>query len=326
MVFNKLDFLYKNVITKEDIYKQVTGPKAGYTIRAITGLKEVSGTNLIELSGTSIKIKKNTGIFTANIVLQHPNYLDTTITGATFERKEHIFVFDEKTGTITGIKKNVKTPRDIVIPDQINGIEVEHIGNNAFASDNPRGSGVPVTVILPKNLKTIGARAFYACLGLRDLVIPKTVTSIGSQAFYVCLSLTSLTLPNNLRSIESKTFTQSSLNHITIPDKVTSIGDAAFSNCMKLTSIKIPESLTSIGFLAFWNCTSLPSITLPASITTIEQNAFKDCTKLTATIKQSDPSKITLHKDVFDDVQRIMVPASSVATYKAANLWRQMEK
>ena len=319
--FDKLDFLYKSVITKEDIHKQVTGPKAGYTIRAITGLKEVSGKNLMELSGTSIKIKKNTGIFTANIVLQHPNYLDATITGATFERKEHIFVFDEKTGTITGIKKNMKTPRDIVIPDQINGIGVEHIGNNAFASDNPRGSGVPVTVILPKNLKTIGSSAFYSCLGLRDLVIPKTVTSIGSQAFYSCLSLTSLTLPNNLRSIESKTFTQSSLNHITIPDKITSIGDGAFSNCMKLTSIKIPESLTSIGVFAFWNCTSLPSITLPASITTIKQDAFRDCTKLTVIIKQSDPSKITLHKDVFDYVQRIMVSSSSVATYKGATTW-----
>ena len=63
-------------------------------------------------------------------------------------------------------------------------------------------------------------------------------------------------------------------------------------------------------------------ITLPASIKTIGKQAFKACTKLTATIKQADPAQITsVAVDAFDDVEKILVPASSVAAYKAASRW-----
>ena len=46
------------------------------------------------------------------------------------------------------------------------------------------------TVVLPENLNTIGARAFYGCSGLSEIVIPDKVINMGEYAFSGCTDLT----------------------------------------------------------------------------------------------------------------------------------------
>ena len=103
LAFQKL-ITYKTLITKEEILAALTGdtPRKGYRLKKITNIKAVTGGADLaqELSGLAIHIKKQAGIFTADLVLRHPKYLDTTLTGVTFE-KEKAFVFDKKTKTIS---------------------------------------------------------------------------------------------------------------------------------------------------------------------------------------------------------------------------------
>ena len=117
--------------------------------------------------------------------------------------------------------------KDIVIPNEYNGL--------------------PVT--------SIGIAAFDGCTLLESITIPDSVTSIGYAAFRSCTSLESITIPDSVTSIGNAAFCScTSLENITIPDSVTSIGAEAFYDCDSLESITIPDSVTSIGADAFDEC------------------------------------------------------------------------
>ena len=129
-------FTYKKVIPPGDILAQVRELSGaflgeGYSLKRISNIKALSGgSDIAEVSGISIKIKKQAGIFTADLVLQHPLYLDMTITGALFQREE-AFIFDDKEKAIIGVTPKYanifSTATEITFPDQINGINVEEI-------------------------------------------------------------------------------------------------------------------------------------------------------------------------------------------------------
>lgn len=56
------------------------------------------------------------------------------------------FEFDKATQTIVQYSQRTEAPRDIVIPNVIDGVEVLHIGENAFAGQQL------MSVVLPSNL------------------------------------------------------------------------------------------------------------------------------------------------------------------------------
>ena len=317
--FKRLTVSNKTLITKEDITKRIADKK-GYTLKAISGLQAVSGgPGLVELSGDShlsIAIKKAAGIFTADLVFEHPEYLDTTITGATFEKKEPVYVFDEKTGTISGVTAQYKTyfstAASVTFPDEIDGVEVEVIqgfdpGGQSKNVFGVRASRNIKTIRLPKNLKIIGGVAFSG-VGLTSLTIPKLVTSIGQNAF-----------------------AGAKLTSLIIPDEVTTIGLGAFTQCRDLTSLTIGSKVTTIKRNAFAQCTNLLTTTIPLSVKTMEYESFAYCTKLTITFKHTHPSHITLSSgSLFGQVvgglmpiKKIIVPKGASDAYKKSNLWSQ---
>lgn len=231
------------------------------------------------------------------------------------------FDFNSSTRTITAYythesnnSSNPACPRGVVIPENINNIPVEAIGNTAFYSAMITSVIIPNSVtsigiaafrdneitslVLPNSIPTIGPAAFYnnklTSLVIPDsvtsiefnafydneltsLVIPDSVTSIGSAAFRGN-SLTSVTLPNSLTSIPSQLFHSNNLTSINIPSSVTSIGDSAFFT-NKLTSATIPSSVQSIGASAFWG-NPLGTISLPTA-TTVGSNAFSSSVTIT---------------------------------------------
>ena len=107
--------------------------------------------------------------------------------------------------------------------------------------------------------------------------------------------------------------------------KVTSIGNYAFKYCEYLSSVTIPENVTSIGENAFFYCSSLSSITIPASVTSICSYAFARCTALQK-VTCLGVTPPVCDSDVFRDVDVskciLMVPDSSVNSYKSANVWK----
>jgi len=177
------------------------------------------------------------------------------------------------------------------------------------------------SVIIGKNVESIGSHAFYCCESLTNVLLGDNVKHIGESAFRNCSSLTSIEIPNSVTSIGNSVFSGcpiekatipsiaissirnsklkevviiggdsisssafsgcSSLTSIEIPDSVTSIGSSAFNSCSSLTSIVIPNSVTNIGASAFINCTSLTSLTIPENVAHIGDSAFKNNTSIT---------------------------------------------
>jgi len=171
-------------------------------------------------------------------------------TGAAASVNQSDFEFDGDTGTIT---KYIGSETEVVIPSEINGVEVKNIGDSAFSSSS--------------NLSN--------CNSIKKITIPDSVTSIGNSAFKDCSSLTSITIPDNITSIKDNTFLRcSSLSNITIPENVVSIGNDAFHECKRLMSITIPNSVTSIGEDAFYCCQGLLSIKIPKNVRSIGRDPF----------------------------------------------------
>lgn len=124
----------------------------------------------------------------------------------------------------------------VIIPEQIDGIPVTIIGDQAF------WNCVKLTSItIPSSVVSIGDKAFENCVGLISISISDGVTTIGDEVFYNCRNLTNISIPNS----------------------VTSIGRYAFFNCESLTDITLPDQMTSIENDTFYDCTGLANITIP---------------------------------------------------------------
>ena len=219
----------------------------------------------------------------------------------------------------TGIKNYMFYKCDLLtsvtIPDSVTSI-----GDFAFQHGNSLA-----IVTIPNSVTSIGKSAFQYCLQLRSITIPNSVTRIGQNSFESCIALASVTISNSITSIESNAFKNcSSLTSITIPDSVIYITSGAFYGCGALTSVNIPNSVTSIGDNAFYNCHSLTSITIPNSVTRIAgyalQIGYLD-NKATITMLPTTPP--TIQSSTFNrtNLNKIIVPAGTGATYKAATNW-----
>ena len=89
-------------------------------------------------------------------------------------------------------------------------------------------------ILLPKNLKTIGYRAFANCVNLNRIVIPNLVEEINSMAFWNCRGLENIDIDKSscLTTIGNQAFTTKSvLKNLIIPITVTNISSEAFLGC-----------------------------------------------------------------------------------------------
>ena len=174
----------------------------------------------------------------------------STITQAqyTLQPSDVDFSDGEITDYINTIEKN------IIIPDNFDGVDVETIGSYAF-EDNKL-----TEVIIPNSVKSIGSYAFEDNK-LTEVIIPNFVKSIGESAFYFN-QLTEVSIGNSVNSIGKYAFYGNQLTNVIIPNSVTSIGEKAF-RFNQLTEVSIGNSVTSIGKDAFTFNTGLTSFNLP---------------------------------------------------------------
>lgn len=176
-------------------------------------------------------------------------------------------------------------------------------GKSLFAKLVDR-SITEVTVSDLDGITKIDDYAFYQCSNLRAITIPESVMSIGDNAFNECLALIDFIFPTT----------------------ITDIGIYAFMNCIKLTSAIIPNSITTLKSGIFYYCYHLANIIIPASITTLKSGVFRYCstsTELGGTYTILATAPPTIQSDTFQDakINKIIVPAGTSATYKAATNW-----
>lgn len=206
----------------------------------------------------------------------------------------------------------------VKIPDGVTSF-----GNLAFA-----GCSKLTSVNIPDGVKSID-NVFTGCSSLTSINIPNSVTSI-SYAFFRCSALESVNIPEGITSIGNLAFAAcTSLTSINIPNSVISIEDSAFESCKALASINISDNITSIGNNAFLGCKTLTSIDIPKGVTSIGESAFYNCTAL----KEIHAMPLTppliptsADKEPFENVNKsgcvLYVPAESVDSYKAADVWK----
>ncbi len=269
----------------------------------------------LSLMGSSVPLygQNFPQLMTISVSAAEETYEDFTVTVDTDSNTAQIVKY---TGEAT----------EIAIPDNINGVPVRAIQDEAF-----RKNQTLTSIIIPDTVRNIGYSAFRECSALESIIIPDTVTSIGNYIFASCENLKSVKLPTKIKTIPEgafyncsvleeviapegittigyAAFSATGLQQFTIPETVTMIDGYAFSNS-HLTSITIPKNVENLcshksGNVpwgeqpAFGNCKYLETVIIEEGVQTIEARVFKDCTALKSV---TIPSTATLQEQIFQN-------------------------
>ncbi len=206
------------------------------------------------------------------------------------------FSFDKTTGTLTSY---AGTEKDIVIPNTIDGVTVEHIGDTDFSASWSTGDSHYITfkltsVVLPPNLKTIGESSFKSN-NITNVVMPDSVTNVGKMAFYNNTTIENVVLSDSLIKLGESAFENNKVKVLKIPDSlkviekttfknnaivtldlgnVVSISEGAF-NTNNLGNLELPDSLKVVGKDAF-RVNAIDSVEFPTGMTAIGEFSFYD--------------------------------------------------
>ena len=135
-------------------------------------------------------------------------------------------------------------------------------------------TGSATRVVVPSNVKRIGAAAFSANKNITEVVLPDGVEAIGRNAFSQCSKLKEITIPASLKVIEKYSFMGTGVETVVLPENITEVGSGAFAFCKNLEKINIPEGITELSEDVFLNCAKLKDVTISNSVKIISQYAF----------------------------------------------------
>lgn len=229
------------------------------------------------------------------------------------EADNFTFTVENDEVTITGY--NGTSDGVLTVPDEIDGLPVTVIAENAF-----RNQKNITEFILPDGLKAIGQYAFRECAQLEKVEIPSGVKTIERGTFDSCEALKEVILPDKLITIGEQAFECCrSLESITIPNSVTTVKMYAFFSCYELKDVSLPDGLTLLGEKAFGQ-TAISNITVPKGITKLEMGVFSQCPNL---------EEIILADTITEIGEYAFGESSSFKTinyYGNEELWAEVEK
>ena len=162
---------------------------------------------------------------------------------------------------------------DVVIPENIYGVSVAGIADEAFKNC----TGIK-SITIPHCVSDIGAGAFMGCTGLAGIRLPRGISGIGYQTFKNCTALASVRIPDSVTVICGEAFYGcSSLKSVYLPGSITDIYDSAFYGCTSLEAANIPYNTTDVNSKVFGGCSALKCMTVPYDVSFIHPDAFEGC-------------------------------------------------
>ncbi len=192
------------------------------------------------------------------------------------------YVNDNDTVTISGYEETC--PKDVVIPNKIDGKVVTKIGLSAF-----KQKGI-TSVVIPDTVTDIGDDAFRSN-NLTSITLPSSLTTIGMWAFEYN-QITSLVIPEGVTNVKQDAFYYNRITSLTLPSTLRYIGNYAFSS-NQITDLVIPDGVKSISTRAFFN-NPLERLTIPSSVTLIQSYDTFSLDNITY-LSTDAPSSSNLH-------------------------------
>ena len=207
---------------------------------------------------------------------------------------------------------------DIVIPEQIEGLDVVRLGDTAFT-----GKHQIERVTLPSHLQEIGSYTFADCPCILEYKVAEGNVNFESRdgVLYTADGLTLLryplgtepkkaVVPDGVKMVGNVAFTCSlTLEEIELPASLVAIGISSFSDCTLLKSVEIPEGVELIDSFAFNSCKNLESVRLPSTLIQIGDGAFSG-TALTKIGLPSSLQKIGMQAFAATKLTEVSIPAS----------------
>ena len=151
---------------------------------------------------------------------------------------------------------------EVVVPAELDGYPVSHIGWQAFAETDTL-----TRVVIEEGVECIDWQAFLNCPNLTSVSIPTSLTSIDIEAFDGCGRLTAISVaPGNPAYVSQNgvlfngdqtqlvEYPEGKTGFYSVPEGTQRILSWAFSGCSGLTGILIPDSVTDIDPEAFLGC------------------------------------------------------------------------
>lgn len=175
---------------------------------------------------------------------------------------------------ITGCDDSAES---VKIPDNIGGVPVTEIGDNAFLEHKNLAE-----VKLPDTIEKIGEFAFRECTSLKSIVIPESMESIGWFAFYGCSKLEDITFPDKLVRIADHAFSGTAW-YRSKPEGLIYIGKMAYyykGYPERYCSLKIADGTLGLADGTFYFCSDIQEVTVPESVEVIDSTAFYLCANL----------------------------------------------
>ena len=164
---------------------------------------------------------------------------------------------------------------NVVIPAQVDGIDVVEVAENAF-----KDCTSVKTLLIPDSVKSIGRGALAGCTSLESLITPFA----GASADITDQSNMGMSYVFGSSGGSSWSGHYPALTAISVTDAATSIPQGAFENMKNLQTVNLGANITSIGGSAFSGCTSLKKIVLPEKCASIGAHAFRGCTAAEITV------------------------------------------
>lgn len=190
-------------------------------------------------------------------------------------------------GVLTEVNGISETNNVVIIPNQVNNIEVKEIKKELFLNNI-----YIEKLVIPETVTTLGYRMCYGCTNLKEVNLPNNISVIPDYAFEKCSLLEKINIPQSLVQIRNDAFAESGIKEFIAPDSFKEIWGYAFKDCKNLEKVDLNKT-TSIGDMSFENCTKLSSIVLPNTLVELGTYVFSGCTLLNNIKMPSNPIEIT---------------------------------